>query len=48
MNYDVVEINGSVAKIQYSDGTHAFVQMTSDMTEADFDDVDLCPSLRQT
>tara|TARA_R100000149_G_C5798276_1_gene86696 strand:+ start:237 stop:599 length:363 start_codon:yes stop_codon:yes gene_type:complete len=39
MNYDVVEINGSVAKIQYSDGTHAFVQTTSDMTEADFDDV---------
>lgn len=39
MNYDIPEINNGVAKVQYSDGTWTFVELTSDMTEADLDDI---------
>ena len=38
MNYDISEINNGVAKILFSDGTWTFVELTSDMTEADLDD----------
>jgi hypothetical protein len=38
MNYDVAEINNGVAKIQFSDGSWTFVQLTATMTEADLDD----------
>jgi hypothetical protein len=39
MQYTIPEINNGVAKVQYSDGTWTFVQLTSDMTEADLDDI---------
>jgi len=39
MNYEVAEINNGVAKIQFTDGTWTFVQLASDMTEADLDDI---------
>lgn len=38
MNYDITEINNGVAKIQFSDGSWTFVELTADMTEADLDD----------
>jgi len=38
MNYTVEEINNGIAKIAWSDGSWSFVEMTSDMTEADLDD----------
>ena len=37
--YTVAEINNSVAKIQFNDGTFAFIELSSDMTEADFDNL---------
>lgn len=39
MQYTVVEINNNVAKIQFSDGTWTFLELTADMTEADLDDL---------
>ena len=39
MQYTVAEINNGVAKIQFSDGSWTFVQLQSDMTEADLDDI---------
>ncbi len=39
MNYEVTEINNGVAKIQFSDGTWTFVQLTADLSEADLDDI---------
>ena len=39
MNYDIPEINNGVAKIQFSDGSWTFVELTADMTEADLDDI---------
>lgn len=38
MNYDIPEINNGVAKIQFSDGSWTFVELTADMTGADLDD----------
>ncbi len=38
MQYTVAEINNNVAKIQFSDGTWTFVELRSDMTEAEMDD----------
>jgi len=45
MQYTISEINNGVAKISFSDGTWAFVEMTSDMSEADLDDYvyAICP-----
>lgn len=37
--YTVAEIKNNVAKIQFSDDTWAFVELTADMTEADLDDL---------
>lgn len=37
--YTVAEINNNIAKIQYSDGTWSFVELTSDMTEAELDNL---------
>ena len=39
MNYDIPEINNGVAKVVFSDGSWTFVELTSDMTEADLDDI---------
>ena len=39
MQYSIPEINNGVAKVQFSDGTWAFVELASDMTEADLDDL---------
>ena len=38
MQYTISEINNGVAKVQWSDGSWSFVELTSDMTEADLDD----------
>lgn len=38
MQYTISEINNGVAKISFSDGTWTFVELTSDMSEADLDD----------
>jgi len=38
MQYSIPEINNGVAKVQWSDGSWTFVELTSDMTEADLDD----------
>ena len=38
MQYTIPEINNGVARIQFSDGTWTFVELTSDMSEADLDD----------
>lgn len=35
--YTIPEINNGVAKIQWSDGSWTYVELTSDMTEADLD-----------
>ena len=39
MQYTIPEINNGVAKVQWSDGTWTFVELKSDMTEADLDDL---------
>lgn len=39
MQYTVSEINNNVAKIQFSDGTWTFVELTSTMTEAELDEI---------
>ena len=39
MQYTVPEINNNIAKIQYSDGTWTFVELTSTMTEAELDEI---------
>jgi hypothetical protein len=39
MQYTVAEINNNVAKIQFSDGTWTFVELRSDMTEAELDEL---------
>ncbi len=39
MQYTIPEINNGVAKVQFSDGTWTFVELTSDMTEVDLDDL---------
>ena len=39
MQYNIPEINDGVAKIQWSDGTWTFVELTSDMTEEELDDL---------
>ena len=39
MQYTVPEINNNVAKIQFSDGTWTFVELTSTMTEAELDEI---------
>lgn len=36
--YIVAEINNNIAKIQFSDGSWTFVELRSDMTEAELDD----------
>ena len=38
MQYSIPEINNGVAKVQWSDGSWTFVELTSDMTEDDLDD----------
>lgn len=38
MQYTIPEISNGVAKVQWSDGTWTFVELTSDMTEAELDD----------
>ena len=37
--YTIPEINNGVAKIEWSDGSFTFIELTSDMTEADLDDI---------
>jgi hypothetical protein len=37
--YTVAEINNNIAKINFSDGTWTFVELRSDMTEAELDDL---------
>ena len=39
MQYSIPEINDGVAKVVFSDGTYTFLELTSDMTEADLDDL---------
>ena len=39
MQYTIPEINNGVAKVQFTDGSWTFVQLASDMTEADLDDI---------
>lgn len=39
MQYTVEEINNNVAKIQFSDGTWTFLELSADITEVDFDDL---------
>ena len=39
MEYTIPEINNGVAKIQFSDSSWTFVELTADMTEADLDDI---------
>lgn len=39
MQYTVVEINNNVAKIQFADGSWTFLELNSDMTEADLDEL---------
>lgn len=36
--YTIPEINNGVAKVEWSDGSFTFIQLTSDMTEADLDE----------
>jgi len=38
MQYTIAEIINNVAKVQFSDGSYSFVELTSDMTEAELDD----------
>ena len=37
MQYDITDITDGVATIQYSDGSSTYIQLWSDMTEADLD-----------
>ena len=37
MEYNITEINNGVATIEYSDGSNTFIQLWSNMTEADLD-----------
>ena len=39
MQYTIPEINNGVAKVQFTDGSWTFVELTSGMTEADLDDI---------
>ena len=39
MQYTVQEINNNVAKIVFSDGSWTFLELNSDMTEAELDDI---------
>ena len=39
MEYTIPEINGGIAKVQWSDGTFTFIELFSDMTEAELDDL---------
>lgn len=39
MQYTIPEINNGIAKVQWSDGTWTFLELASDMTEADLDDL---------
>lgn len=39
MQYTIPEINNGIAKVQWSDGSWTFVELQSDMTEADLDDL---------
>ena len=39
MEYTIPEINNGVAKIQFSDSSWTFVELTADMTESDLDDI---------
>ena len=39
MQYTVQEINNNVAKIVFSDGTWTFLELNSDMTEVELDDI---------
>ena len=39
MQYTIPEINNGVAMVQFTDGSWTFVELTSDMTEADLDDI---------
>ena len=39
MQYTIPEINNGIAKVEYPDGTWTFVELASDMTEADLDDI---------
>ena len=38
MQYTIPEISNGVAKVQFSDGSWIYIELTSDMTEADLDD----------
>tara|TARA_R100001509_G_scaffold163486_1_gene138131 strand:+ start:190 stop:567 length:378 start_codon:yes stop_codon:yes gene_type:complete len=38
MQYTLSEINNGIAKVVWSDGSWSYVEMTSEMTEAEFDD----------
>lgn len=38
MQYTISEISNGVAKVQFSDGSWIYIELTSDMTEADLDD----------
>lgn len=38
MQYTLSEIENGIAKVTWSDGSWTFIEMTSDMTEEDFDD----------
>ena len=39
MQYTIPEITNGIAKVQWTDGTWSFVELKSDMTEADLDDL---------
>ena len=39
MQYSIPEINNGVAKVQFTDGSWTFIELTSDMTEAELDDI---------
>ena len=39
MEYSIPEINNGVAKVQFSDGSWTFLELASNMTEADLDDL---------
>jgi hypothetical protein len=39
MQYTIPEINDGLAKIQWSDGSFTYLELTSDMTEVELDDL---------
>ena len=39
MQYTVEEIENNIAKVVFSDGTWAYVELHADMTEADLDEL---------